>query len=386
MRIMLSFIIPPIVTATTALAEPHSILMKRLFIVCLLLGLLAGCAPPPARDTPVGRTHLRYDDPERVNWAQPGPRPIQTTIWYPAVTGSAESAWNIGVFRMGWNAPEAAMVEEPAMLPLVVMSHGTGGAAAQLSWLAEELASEGYLVAAVSHHGNTGAEAAYTLQGFMLWWERARDLTVLIDRLLADERFGPHIDTTRIGAAGFSLGGYTMLTIAGARTDRPAWERFCEEAGTDPSCVLPPEAPFTRAEAESLVVSDSEVQRSMARAGVSYRDPRIRAVYAMAPVLGPAYVPASLDSIGIPVRIVVGDRDDQAVPEVTARPVSARIDGATLDILPGVSHYAFLAECSLQGRLFLRQLCADASGVDRGAHHDNVAADALDFFDRELRR
>ncbi|MEZ4701140.1 MAG: prolyl oligopeptidase family serine peptidase [Rhodothermales bacterium] len=346
--------------------------------------LLAACSAPPVRQQPVGRMHVRYEDPERVNWVQEGPRPLLTTLWYPAVAGTAEADWTIGVFAMGRNAENAPMADAPAKLPLVVLSHGTGGAAAQLSWLAEELASNGYLVAAVSHHGNTGAEPAYALQGFMLWWERARDISMVIDRLLADARFGPRIDTTRIGAAGFSLGGYTVLEIAGARTDRLAWERFCEQAGADPSCVLPPEAPFTRAQAESLVVHDPVVQRSIARSGDSYLDGRVKAVYAMAPVLGPAYEPASLDSVAIPVRIVVGARDDQAVPDVTARPVATRISGATLDILPGVSHYAFLAECTLRGRMFLRQLCADAGPIERGEHHIAVATDARAFFDQSL--
>jgi hypothetical protein len=36
--------------------------------------------------------------------------------------------------------------------PLVMLSHGTGGGAATLAWLAETLASNGYIVVAVNHH------------------------------------------------------------------------------------------------------------------------------------------------------------------------------------------------------------------------------------------
>jgi dienelactone hydrolase len=32
--------------------------------------------------------------------------------------------------------------------------------------------------------------------------------------MLADSEFGSHIDSNRIAAAGFSLGGYTMIEIA----------------------------------------------------------------------------------------------------------------------------------------------------------------------------
>jgi len=49
-----------------------------------------------------------------------------------------------------------------------------------------------------------------------LWWERARDLSAVIEDILADPTFTTPIDAERIGAAGFSQGGYTMIAIAGA--------------------------------------------------------------------------------------------------------------------------------------------------------------------------
>ncbi len=94
-------------------------------------------------------------------------------------------------------------------------------------------------VAAVNHPGNNALEE-YTAEGFLVWWERARDLTRVIDMLLGDAEFGPVIDRRRIGAAGFSLGGYTMFEVAGGRTDPTLFQRFCRsvEAG---GCVDPPE-------------------------------------------------------------------------------------------------------------------------------------------------
>jgi pimeloyl-ACP methyl ester carboxylesterase len=103
----------------------------------------------------------------------------------------------------------------------------------------------------------------------------------------------------------------------------------------------------------------------------------------MAPVLGPALEPQSLADISIPVRIVVGGADDQALPDVTARPVAERVPGAELEILPDVGHYTFLARCTLRGRLFVRHLCAD-SGPSRETIHPRVAADAFSFFESTL--
>lgn len=354
--------------------------------VALLIASLAGCDVPPDRPAPVGRTGAIHHDPSRPAWDGGGPRPLVTTIWYPAEPGADEVPWRVGAFRAGWTAPDAPADDPGTRRPLVVLSHGTGGAAAQLSWLAEALAAQGYLVAAVNHHGNTAAEDTLLPQGFALWWERARDVSAVVDALLADPRFGPRIDSSRIAVGGFSLGATTALVVAGARFDRRRWEAQCAAAPERPGCALPPEAAFTRGEMEDLLESDSVAATSLRRAGASYEDARIRAAFAIAPVLGPALDPGSLAEIGVPVRIVVGAADDQAVPDLTARPVAAAVPGASLAVLPSVGHYTFLAPCTLRGRLLLRALCADGAGVDRSEVHRRVAADAGAFFDGALRR
>lgn len=345
---------------------------------------VAACSEPPDRKNPVGRSFVPFVDEERRAWLGTEGRPLRTTVWYPAVAEARESEWRIGVFRAGRTAPDADMIDSPSQLPLVVMSHGTGGAAAQLSWLAEHLASNGYLVAAVNHHGNTAAEETYLPQGFVLWWERARDLSVVIDKLLADSRFGHRIDVSRIGVAGFSLGGYTVLTTAGARTDRNQWQRYCADEPADPGCNLPPEASFSMADIERLLKEDDSIKAAVGRSYESYRDDRVRAAYAIAPVLGPALDAQSLGDISIPVRIVVGDKDDQALPEANALPMEKAIPKAELQLLPGVAHYTFLATCNLKGRFFVRQLCKDPRGVDRHEVHQRIGADALAYFNRTL--
>lgn len=356
-----------------------------------LATLVAGCAvaqashaQAPDAPHPVGLASARYDDPQRRNWEDTGPRPLATVVWYPAAPGSQEKPWTVAIFNAGRNAPDAPIAPEPARLPLVVLSHGTGGAAPGLAWLAQALASRGYIVAGVNHHGNTGAEPGYRLEGFIAWWERPRDLSVLIDRLLADPRFGPRIDTRRIGVAGFSLGGYTALASVGARLDRQQWEAFCAASPNDPSCTLPPEIANKHgiADAKRLLDGDGPMKKVVERMGVSHRDPRIRAAFSIAPVLGPALAKASLEGIAVPVRIVVGDADDQAVPATTARPVASAIKGAELAVLPKVTHYAFLAPCTALGRTVAKPICVDPEGVDRAALHAQVGADAAAFFGR----
>lgn len=362
-------------------------LIRAVLQVALLITaaiLQNACVESPDRTTPVGRTFVAFVDDERQSWIGAEKRPLHTTVWYPAISGVQETQWTVGIFQAGWSAKDAAMVDLPRKLPLVVLSHGTGGASAQVSWLAEHLASNGYLVAAVNHHGNTAAEDQYAPQGFMLWWERARDLSVVIDKVIADPRFGQRVDSNRIVAGGFSLGGYSVLALAGARTNFAEWRDYCERTPDDTGCTPPPEAEFTLDDLNRLAVEDERTQNSLASSGHSYRDARVKAVYAIAPVLRAAFDTNSLENISIPVRLTVGSEDRQAVPELSAYPLQDSIPQASLRELPQVGHYTFLAPCTMRGKFFVSQLCVDESGIDRAEIHHQVAADALSFFSQTL--
>ena len=160
-----------------------------------------------------------------------------------------------------------------------------------LGWLGTALAAHGYIAAAVDHPGNNALEP-YTPQGFSLWWERARDLSQVIDKMLADPEFGGRIDSGRIAAAGFSLGGYTMIEIAGGITDRAALREFCGSPAADGICKSPPEFPqlleyFNGLDAAAK--SDPELAASLKEERESHRDSRVRAVFAIAPALGPRF-------------------------------------------------------------------------------------------------
>jgi predicted dienelactone hydrolase len=308
-------------------------------------------------------------------------------IWYPAVAGTQEADWEVAIFKAGRNAKGAAMAASPAKLPLIVLSHGTGGAAMGLAWLGETLAANGYIVAAVNHHGNTGAEPTQPLQGTLVWWDRPQDLSVLIDRMLADPKWGPRSDASRIGVAGSSMGGYTALASVGARLSRSQWQKFCTDAATAPSCQLPPEvsSKFPEGEAQRLLTQDPRMLSAVAHMDDAYRDPRIKAAFAMAPVMGAAMTHDSLAAIAVPVQIVVGSDDDQAIPRFNAEPMAAAIPDAKLRILPKVTHYSFLPTCNDKGNTYAKEICASPAGVDRDVLHQQVSANAVEFFGRTLR-
>jgi predicted dienelactone hydrolase len=283
----------------------------------------------------------------------------------------------LDIFELGRVAKDVPLAAKAARFPLVVVSHGTGGSALSMAWLGEALAAHGYIAAAVNHPGNNAAEP-YTAKGFSIWWERARDLSETISGMLADATFGDQIDPERIGSAGFSLGGYTMIAIAGGITDVPGFVRFCDSPDAGKNCSSPPEFPSLVEDFRKLMHEHPEVLQN---SGNSFRDARVRAVFAMAPGLGPAFTASSLETISIPVQIVAGESDQNVPVELNAKYFAAKIPGAKLHIFPGnVAHYVFLDSCSEIGRKTVPMLCVDAQGVDRDAIHADTVRAALQFF------
>ena len=109
-------------------------------------------------------------------------------------------------------------------------------------------------------------------------------------------------------------------------------------------------------------------------------------MFAIAPALGPAFIPDSLRRLTIPVAIVA-ETDDQIVPiGSNAQLVAKLIPRASLMLLPdGVGHYTFLTTCTDAGRRAQPQLCADIGGMDRETVHQRTADSAVEFFDKTLR-
>jgi len=117
----------------------------------------------------------------------------------------------------------------PAPLPLVIFSHGFHGCATQSRFLMRAFAAAGYLVFAPNHRDATcdGGSARWLDRPeapFVhpeLWdpssfRDRADDITHLLAALHADRDFAQRIDWQRMALAGHSLGGYTVLGLAGA--------------------------------------------------------------------------------------------------------------------------------------------------------------------------
>jgi predicted dienelactone hydrolase len=328
----------------------------------------------------VGMAFRRFAPKEPYDWRDARDHTLDVVVWYPTDAIAHDKPLvirGLDIFELGRVARDAPLAAKAAKLPLVVISHGTGGSALSMAWLGEALAAHGYIVAAVNHPGNNAGEP-YTAKGFSIWWERARDLSETISGMLADAKLGDRIDSERIGSAGFSLGGYAMIAIAGGITDVQGFIRFCDSPNAGVDCASPPEFPSLVDDFRKLIREQPEVFQ---HSGSSFRDARVRAVFAMAPGLGPAMPALSLKAISIPVEIVAGESDQNNPVALNAKYFAAEIPGAKLHILPGnVAHYVFLDSCTEAGRKAVPVLCIDAKGVDRDRIHADTVRRAVQFF------
>jgi predicted dienelactone hydrolase len=91
----------------------------------------------------------------------------------------------------------------------------------------------------------------------------------------------PHIDANRIGVAGHSAGGTTVIELAGAIFSPAQIQEFCKSnPGTaDPNCHLPAMIQEQLDKFVELQKTDPVVQDSMRRSQLPYNDSRIKAVF-----------------------------------------------------------------------------------------------------------
>ena len=199
--------------------------------------------------------------------------------------------------------------------PLVILSHGSGGEYSNHTWLIDSLVENGFIVAALNHPLNTTRDN--TDEGVISVWHRPRDITLLLDYLLKDSKWVDVIDENRIGAAGFSSGGYTVLALAGAIYDPELMSSYCTSQERSKDCELATDS------------SNVDFRDSSA----SYKDERIKSVFSMAPAVGSAIRKESLTEIELPVFIIASKDDELVSPKYGATRYAENIPLSDLVLL-----------------------------------------------------
>lgn len=358
---------------------PSCVLPGLLASICATIALSASAAEPFT----AGERGLATTSPTAAV-RNHGDATMRLIVWYPASAPEAQVA--VGppgspIFIAGAVAKDAPFADM-ARHPLVLLSHGFGGSARQMTWLGAALARHGYVAVAVDHPGANSIDGVSDA-GAYAPWVQATDLRAALDFALNRPELAQHIDAHRVGVAGFALGGYASLLAVGARSDFSHFLAFCEGLDRDAMCDKHFEYPLDyhrRAE----VLARPGLEALAAEESSDLRDPRIKALFLIAPAFVEALDPASLSRVRAPVGIVLGAADPIA-PAATNGQLAARlIPGVQLRVLPGVAHYDFLSECGPGGFKAVAPLCADGAGATRAHTHAVTEAAGVAFFDAAL--
>lgn len=337
-----------------------------MFRICLIFLVVSFSAmnPLPAMMKPPGGLHLttessgvctfRYEDTSRK-------RPVVVELWYPTHSAGPfdEPSDQIWIHpKEIRNAPISSLVQN---YPLIVMSHGHGGDRRERTWLAEHLVRYGYIVAAVDHHGNTSN--TFNLLESLRFWERGRDISYAIDRLLKEPMLTGKIDPNRIGFVGYSLGGMTGLGLGGATVG--AVDEIIAAAAGKHKDIKP----------------EMIAQLDFVEAKKSLKDDRIRAMLLICPASF-VYQPESLKNIKIPVGLIAAINDEVLPYREHAYQIIRHLVPAKLKMMrKEISHYAFLNRVSEEGKKFVQKhLYSDPPCCDRVSIHREVSAFAVEFF------
>ena len=228
-----------------------------------------------------------------------------------------------------------------------------------------DLSANGFIAAALEHPGDnfwdqSGLGTDRVLAG------RPLQLGALLDYLLEDATFGQIIDRTRVGALGFSAGGYTALAAAGAV---PKFELLKDYCSRHPKSVLC---------SGGNVVKQSNPPQKLRP------DERIKAVFIMSPV-GAFFDAQSFASYMTPTRIFAAADDTILPPAENARKLQMMIKSVTeYSEIPLAGHFVFLAPCSAAAERALPHVCRDTEGVNRLEIHETLNQEMVRFFETYL--
>jgi predicted dienelactone hydrolase len=240
-------------------------------------------------------------------------RKLTVEVWYPGVVNNSsvktsyENVTRTGIkFAIQADAFRNAVVFKQlknSKFPLVIISHGYTGYRTLMYYLAEHLASHGYVVAAIDHTDSTNAEIDIKNSPFAGFFStllnRSRDQQFTLDYLSTADHFASKvINNEEAGLIGYSMGGYGAVNTVGG-------------------CFN-----FTNTTASTFtgIKDPKQIQKVMALlnscAGGQYQnikvDSKWKAVIAMAPWGGQhnLFNTQTLAKVTTPILYVSGDLDD----------------------------------------------------------------------------
>ncbi len=209
-------------------------------------------------------------------------------------------------------APPGRPGQNPTAAPVVVIFYNLASDRNSFAYLAQHLASHGFVVA-VPQNPRTDFQ---TYEGFLRglenppelqdWVYEPLDVTFLLNgleqRVRSDPTWQGRLNLQQVGLIGQSSGGYAVLALAGAGIDLKLLQQACSQT--------PPEHfSFNLA----LLIQCGAV--GLPKPTYALRDRRVKAVIAVNPISGAIFGQRGLRQLQVPVMMIAGS-DDAIAPAV----------------------------------------------------------------------
>jgi predicted dienelactone hydrolase len=301
---------------------------------------------------------------EQIMVPDPAGTPLEVGVWYPSEAPAAPQ--RLGLF-------EQTVADRGAVagrdLPLIVMSHGTGGSFEGHYDTALALAEAGFVVAAVTHTGDNYRDQSQVGR----LENRPRHIKVLIDYMLASWEHHEALDPERVGMFGFSAGGFTALVAIGGTPDMRTVAPYCAAHPDEWACRM------LRDHKVDLSANSSQAEANCVH------DPRIVAAVIAAPAVGYAFSAEGLSAVTGPIQLWRGDRDEVLPQPNYAQAVYDRLPvKPEYRVVANAGHFAFLAPCTPALAARVPEICRDPDGFDRAAFHREFNPAVVAFFKAKM--
>lgn len=342
----------------------------RLMLLCglcvvALVTTITKDANASEREFGVGFSRLSTPDPMGGQ--------MQYALWYP--TNVPNGTVKAGPFEF-----PGTQDAEPAVgqFGLVILSHGSGGSPLAHWDTAIALVKAGFIAAGPLHPRNNvrddiGDDQRIVLDG------RPRQLSAVIDALLAQEGWSSRIDLKKIAAFGFSAGGYTVLAALGAEREYSRTLDHCKRhAEEDPYCRVI-NGPGYAARVRTYADPAQRIHDDRLCAAV-IADPFTspfsdKALLALPPAKLLFFRPEVENVIKAEFHVsrvvrLLKQRDDFPEPHEI--------------VVPKANHYSFNAPIPEVVARSIPEIASDPDGFDRAAFHDVMNRTIVTFFKQAL--
>lgn len=314
-----------------------------------------------------GAEDLQYSE---IDIAYPGyEQPLKLSIWYPA--GQCKAA----------SEARFCLTENAKLNQTAILSHGAMGSTRTQNWLGYALASQGIVTVGINHLGESWVygQENVDVRNVLKIWRRPAHIQFALDALQKNSVDGQPIFNHRanwnnVTAIGFSSGGSTVLSLAGARYDPMMALNYCASSKSegDLSC--------------SYMPTQDTPPPPPTEAWDSHADTRVKRVVALDPAAGHLTTQASLKSVETPTLIITTTADDFLLHEHHAVYFDTHlVNSELIKLTNNEGHFVFSDPCDHSFESNGIPVCEDRSTTPRAETQKGLYRDLFSFIYRNPR-